>query len=94
MAIFGRSKRHQGAYKHYARSYPWVGERIDQGFTAITNRTCGASHLESRSRHAAPGEEQTGMNSPVDVLIIGAGASGAAVAWSLADTRMHIKGAG
>ena len=27
---------------------------------------------------------------PVDVLIIGAGASGAAVAWSLADTRMHI----
>src|SRR5882762_9613634 len=30
------------------------------------------------------------MNDPVDVLIIGAGASGAAVAWSLADTRMHI----
>ncbi|MDP6377421.1 MAG: GMC family oxidoreductase [Pseudomonadales bacterium] len=29
-------------------------------------------------------------NQPVDVLIIGAGASGAAVAWSLADTRMHI----
>ncbi len=27
---------------------------------------------------------------PVDVLIIGAGASGAAVAWSLAETRMHI----
>ncbi|MCB1646978.1 MAG: GMC family oxidoreductase [Pseudomonadales bacterium] len=27
---------------------------------------------------------------PVDVLIIGAGASGAAMAWSLADTRMHI----
>ena len=26
----------------------------------------------------------------VDVLIIGAGASGAAVAWSLAETRMHI----
>jgi len=25
-----------------------------------------------------------------DVLIIGAGASGAALAWSLADTRMHI----
>src|SRR5439155_12322427 len=32
----------------------------------------------------------TAMNDPVDVLIIGAGASGAAVAWSLADTRMHI----
>lgn len=29
-------------------------------------------------------------NEPVDVLIIGAGASGAAVAWSLADTRMKI----
>ncbi|MDU9007091.1 GMC family oxidoreductase [Sedimentitalea todarodis] len=27
---------------------------------------------------------------PIDVLIIGAGASGAAVAWSLMDTRMHI----
>ena len=27
---------------------------------------------------------------PVDVLIIGAGASGAAVAWSLAETKMHI----
>lgn len=30
------------------------------------------------------------MNDPVDVLIIGAGASGAAVAWSLAETRMRI----
>jgi choline dehydrogenase-like flavoprotein len=30
------------------------------------------------------------MNDPVDVLIIGAGASGAAVAWSLAETRMQI----
>src|ERR1700727_2328712 len=30
------------------------------------------------------------MTTPVDVLIIGAGASGAAVAWSLADTKMHI----
>ena len=27
---------------------------------------------------------------PVDVLIIGAGASGAALAWSLAETRMRI----
>src|SRR4030088_2527065 len=31
-----------------------------------------------------------GMNDPAEVLIIGAGASGAAVAWSLADTKMHI----
>src|SRR5271154_16993 len=30
------------------------------------------------------------MTDKVDVLIIGAGASGAAVAWSLADTRMRI----
>ena len=29
-------------------------------------------------------------NPPVDVLIVGAGASGAALAWSLADTRMRI----
>ena len=30
------------------------------------------------------------MTDPVDVLIIGAGASGAAVAWSLAETKMRI----
>ncbi len=30
------------------------------------------------------------MNDPVDVLIVGAGASGAAVAWSLAETRLRI----
>ena len=30
------------------------------------------------------------MTTPVDVVIIGAGASGAAVAWSLAETKMHI----
>jgi choline dehydrogenase-like flavoprotein len=30
------------------------------------------------------------MTTPVGVLIIGAGASGAAVAWSLAETKMHI----
>ena len=29
------------------------------------------------------------MTTPVDFLIIGAGASGAAVAWSLAETKMH-----
>ena len=31
-----------------------------------------------------------GLNDPVDVVIIGAGASGAAMAWSLSDTRMNI----
>ena len=30
------------------------------------------------------------MSDPVDVLIVGAGASGAAAAWSLAETKMHI----
>ena len=30
------------------------------------------------------------MNETVDVLIIGSGASGAAVAWSLAETKMRI----
>jgi choline dehydrogenase-like flavoprotein len=35
-------------------------------------------------------EEKVAMKDPVDVLIIGAGASGAAVAWSLAETKMHI----
>ncbi len=32
----------------------------------------------------------TGREDPIDVLIIGAGASGAAVAWSLAETGMRI----
>ena len=35
-------------------------------------------------------EDNVSMKDPVDVLIIGAGASGAAVAWSLAETKMHI----
>jgi choline dehydrogenase-like flavoprotein len=30
------------------------------------------------------------MHDKVDVLIVGSGASGAAVAWSLAETRMRI----
>jgi hypothetical protein len=35
-------------------------------------------------------KESTGMSDPVDVPIIGAGAFGAAVTWSLAETKMHI----
>ena len=34
--------------------------------------------------------ENASDHDPVDVLIIGAGASGGAVAWSLSDTRMRI----
>ena len=30
------------------------------------------------------------MENRVDVLIVGGGASGAAIAWSLAETKMHI----
>src|SRR5271165_2310088 len=40
--------------------------------------------IEASSNTARPSDEI------VDVLIIGAGASGAAVAWSLAETRMKI----
>src|SRR3954451_18332775 len=54
--------------------------------------------LPARSRRGRPSapaavtpvEGSRRMTDRVDVLIIGAGASGAAVAWSLADTRMHI----
>jgi choline dehydrogenase-like flavoprotein len=42
------------------------------------------SHSRSEARSRAPSHE------PVDVLIVGAGASGAAFAWSMADTRMRI----
>src|ERR1700740_800516 len=49
-----------------------------------------ALHLWRRSRHAPAVVEKADMSDPVDVLIIGAGASGAAVAWSLAETKMHI----
>lgn len=38
------------------------------------------------NRSSAPAK----MTAPVDVLIIGEGASGAAVAWSRAETKMHI----
>jgi len=41
----------------------------------------------TRSSNANHGN---GRNEIVDVLIIGSGASGAAVAWSLAETRMRI----
>src|SRR5258708_12800581 len=37
-----------------------------------------------------PPAAANGRNDIVDVLIIGSGASGAAVAWSLAETRMKI----
>ena len=48
-------------------------------------RLCGATTDRRR-----PGSAEMAGNEKVDVLIIGSGASGAAVAWSLADTRMRI----
>src|SRR3954466_4059457 len=53
----------------------------------IVRRPCGA---EAESPGKRRREEKFAMKDPVDVLIIGAGASGAAVAWSLAETKMHI----
>ena len=39
----------------------------------------------------SPGQKGTSrLETTADVLIIGAGASGAALAWSLAETRMNI----
>src|SRR3954449_13427657 len=53
----------------------------------IVRGPCGA---EAESPGKRRREEKFAMKDPVDVLIIGAGASGAAVAWSLAETKMHI----
>src|SRR5262249_16134876 len=57
----------------------------------VPGRKAGdALHLPRRSRHVAQGSEKSGMNDPVDGLIIGAGAAGAGGAWSLAEAKMHI----
>src|SRR3954447_19247768 len=46
--------------------------------------------VSGRRFGATIGEREMDSNEIVDVLIIGSGASGAAVAWSLAETKMRI----
>src|SRR6201996_8691265 len=55
-------------------------------------RRCGAMTARRERRMAAPQDPHIERPSDeiVDVLIIGAGASGAVMAWSLAETRMKI----
>src|SRR2546429_2902927 len=57
-----------------------IGESRDSGFDA--------AHRPGMTEGNDQGTRM--KHDPVDVLIIGAGASGAAVAWSLAETKMHI----
>src|SRR4026208_1707181 len=59
-------------------------------------RECGATltvrdiEMEAQAGPDAARPAPRPKDDIVDVLIIGAGASGAAVAWSLAETKMHI----
>jgi hypothetical protein len=53
MAIFARSKRHQGAYKTCARSYPWVGERIDRVLPAESSGSIDEAFTTIRIELAA-----------------------------------------
>src|ERR1044072_8199128 len=52
-----------------------------------SGRPSGATMAPSGARRGSP---DMADNDRVDVLIIGSGASGAAVAWSLAETKMRI----
>src|SRR5688500_16053354 len=65
--------------------------------TALYARTSFTLSLRAKRSNPAPdsaivaaSDAEGRMNERVDVLIIGAGASGAAVAWSLAETKMRI----
>src|SRR4029077_5241776 len=88
------------------RGRPMINPATTQSIAAVIPAWSEGPDLRCASAHrgisrfrvrcfASPRNDQgTGprMNKhdPVDVLIIGAGASGAAVAWSLAETKMHI----
>jgi len=65
---------------------------VDTGRPGALHCTQAPEGASWRLAILAPGSiaTESGMNDTVDVLIIGAGASGAAVAWSLAETRMRI----
>src|SRR5882724_4615125 len=57
----------------------------------VADRGCGATWTAKDADMAEASSNAARLtDAMVDVLIIGAGASGAAVAWSLADTRMKI----
>src|SRR5262249_20272775 len=69
-------------------------ESIDAtGFRRSGRRTPAVCSSVAVGRRTAIGTQTHGSNmaeTTADVLIIGAGASGAALAWSLADTRMNV----
>src|ERR1700722_7067083 len=70
--------------------------KTKHAFTAspgFQGAACNAVDNPGASPSTGTGTFQAGlptMTTPVDVLIIGAGDSGAPVAWSLAETKMHI----
>jgi hypothetical protein len=70
-------------------SLEWLKElAIERGRRDVDALQAGRARKRQPAIFSGPGE--TPMHDKVDVLIIGSGASGAAVAWSLADTRMRI----
>ena len=62
--------------------------RPDRGPPRRCRRVQGKAQAELRG--TVTGRFEMARNDIVDVLIIGSGASGAAVAWSLAETKMRI----
>ena len=66
------------------------GYTLEQGDWSLLDAVRHRAPFWRDDRRRRPGSAEMAGNEKVDVLIIGSGASGAAVAWSLADTRMRI----